>query len=288
MKEPSLGIITPSYFKDFDRCKLLCESIKHFAKNPINHYIVVDGQDLSLFKPLENSHTFVLTKEFLLPWWVKKIPFLKQNIWLSLKTLPVRGWIVQQVIKISTAHHIQEDILVFADSDVCFVREFDVSMFMNAEKVRFYRKPNCIAANMKQGHKLWYQNAAQLLNCPDVEFPANDYINQLVTWRRDNVLKLCERIEIVSGRNWVQTLFNCWNFSEYILYGVFIDSFLQENSGHYFEENDITHNYYLEDKLSKEQIKEMVKVMPEDRIAVMLSAKAEIPVSDYRQYIFSS
>jgi hypothetical protein len=278
--------VTPSYINDFERCKLLCESKAKFSPYPIKHYIIVDTQDLELFKSLENDCTVILPKEKLLPWWIKKLPLTKKNIWVSLKTPPVRGWLIQQIIKIAVAHHVEEDVLIFADSDVFFVRNFVRENFVRADKVRFYRKLECVPADMKEGHFLWYKTASRLLESPDIDFPANDYINQLVTWRRENVLQLCKRLEEVSGKNWIQTLCGCWNLSEYILYGVFIDHFLKENSGHYFEATDISFNHFSEESLSKEEIKIITESVPQDKIAIMFSAKADIPIDYYKNVVF--
>ena len=285
MSELSFCFITPSYANDFYRCELLCKSIQKFSVYPVRHYIIVDAQDFNLFKRLESSSTIVLSKESILPWWLQKIPLIRQNIWLSAKTIPIRGWIIQQVIKIASAHHVTEDILFFVDSDVCFIKEFNVQTFIRDNQVRFYRKPSCIPIDMEQGHYYWYKTATNLLGLPEVKFPASDYINQIVIWRRENVLKLCKTIEEQSGKNWIQVLLSSWNISEYVLYGVFIDEFLKNDSGHYFEDTDICYNYFSEERLSEMEVKAMIETIPNDKIAVMISAKANVPVDFYSQYI---
>jgi hypothetical protein len=43
------AIITPSYVKDFERCKLLVESKRKFLKDNVVQYIVIDKSDIKLF-----------------------------------------------------------------------------------------------------------------------------------------------------------------------------------------------------------------------------------------------
>lgn len=256
-----------------------------FLESPVTHYIVVDAQDYSLFKQLESPHTQILLKEDILPWWLKKIPYVNKNLWLSFRGKLVRGWIVQQIIKIGMAYQAKEDILVFADSDVAFCRKFDFQSLVKEDDIRFYKKQACISADMEQGHYKWYKTASSLLDVPMVDFPAPDYINQLLVWRRDNAVKLCQHLEKLHQKSWIEVLSNSWDLSEYVLYGTFVDSILKDSSGHYFESSDICQNYYSEKALSDAEIEQFFKILPEDKVAVMLSAKANMPVARYSKYI---
>ena len=280
-KQPStFGIITPSYAPDFERCKLLSHSIGKFVspKN-VNHYIIVDRKDYSLFSQLKSNNTFILTKESILPWWIKPLP-LPQNIWLSLKTLPIRGWLIQQIIKIASAHHIKEDVCVFVDSDVVFVRPFDLENLVNNNQVRLYR--GCDGNDVqKQWHLKWHESASKLLGLPDVNMEIPDYIDQIVSWRRDCVLQMCDHLESISGRSWIETLCNSWHLSEYVLYGIFIERILQEESGHYYEDKNICHNYWLSESLGDCELKHFIKSIDPEQKAVMISAKAGMPVEQY-------
>jgi len=70
---PSFAIITPSYAPDFERCKLLVESVYKFVDPPVNHYIIVDREDLNLFKTLANQRVTLLTKEDIFPFWISQV-----------------------------------------------------------------------------------------------------------------------------------------------------------------------------------------------------------------------
>jgi len=94
------ALITPSYAPDFERCRLLCQSVEKFISPSVPHYIIVEQRDLPLFRQIQSSHTEIITVESVLPWWLKRLPLVK-NGWLSFKTFPIRNWITQQLVKIS-------------------------------------------------------------------------------------------------------------------------------------------------------------------------------------------
>ena len=119
MQQFDFAIITPSYAPDFQRCQLLSWSVEQFVPASVSHYIIVDARDLKLFQQLETQRTKLITVESVLPWWIQHIPFVK-NGWFSLKTFVIRNWILQQIVKISIAQYLKQDVLIFVDSDVTF------------------------------------------------------------------------------------------------------------------------------------------------------------------------
>lgn len=117
------------------------------------------------------------------------------------------------------------------------------------------------------------------------EFPAHNYVCQIVTWRRDNVLKLYETLEKYSNRHWIETFCSCWDISEYVLYGVFVDQVLGETSGHYYAQPQICHHYWREKFLSHEDLKQFILEIEPYQIAIMISAKANIAVEQYQDLL---
>jgi hypothetical protein len=281
-KKFDFAIITPSYAPDFTRCQLLSWSIQKFVSPSITHYIIVDRRDLSLFRQLEGANTEILTVESLLPWWIQRIPFFK-NGWLSLKTFPIRNWLIQQIVKIEIANWIQQDVLVFVDSDTSFIRPFNLESFINDEQVRLFQEPPYNTKAHVKGH----QTAEQLLGISNETFPKLGYIGNVITWRRDNVLKLYQKLESVSRKSYIETLANSWYLAEYILYGVFVNYFLKENSGHYFDSRKIVHEYWYPQPLSDKQLQNFFAEIQPQQVAVMISAKAGIPVERYEHLLWN-
>src|ERR1700677_4667311 len=102
MRDRSFAIVTPSYYRDFPHCRLLVESVGAHVPRDIPHFIVVDRRDEALFSGLRSPRTHLVLKEDVLPGWLRQIPFARRW-WLSAKSLPVRGWIVQQLVKLSVS-----------------------------------------------------------------------------------------------------------------------------------------------------------------------------------------
>ncbi|MFZ4641325.1 MAG: DUF6492 family protein [Nodosilinea sp.] len=275
----SFGLITPSYAQDFERCRLLCKTRKRFLPEFVKHYIVVDSRDLSLFKILSDFNTEILVVEDILPWWIKRLPFSKQG-WVSFKGLPIRNWILQQLVKLSIASILEEDILGFVDSDVAFIRAFDPSSFIQKDQVRLYRNPSSIPREWKNFSR-WYKTSSRLLGVPETIYPAPNFIGDLITWRRSLVLKLHHYLEVRFQRHWLETLANTLHWSEYILYGMFIEHVLKQEAGHYYDPVCPALQYFSTQPMTDQELKTFLEKIQPEQIMIMISAKAKINPQRY-------
>jgi hypothetical protein len=275
----TFGLVTMSYAPDFQRCQLLAETVQEWVKPPFQHYIVVDRCDYHLFKSLANSRTQIVTVESLVPWWIKREPIWRK-MWLSLKTPPLRNWILQQIVKIAIVRQMTEDVGIFIDSDVAFVRSFELARLVDGGQVRLFRNitHNEIQRNM---HRKWHEAAAQLLGVNGIDPNVPDYIGNLITWKRDNVQLMCDRLEQQSGKSWVEALGNTWHLSEYVLYGLFVEQILGERSGHYIDSHNFCHDYWLPEQLNDRALQHWIETVDPEQVAVMISAKAGIAVDRY-------
>lgn len=276
----SFAIITPSYHPDFQRCQLLCRSIERFLKPPFHHYIAVEKRDFKLFSQLQNDVTDIVLVEDLLPPWIFRVPKLRRA-WLSLKTLPIRNWIMQQITKISLAREVNETVLIFLDSDEMFIRPFDLRTLIKDDLVRFYSEPGGNPIGMDTPHELWHQSASKLLGLEPTPMPAPDYIADIITWKKDNVLSMCEYIEYSTDKSWLRALSQTWHLSEYTLYGTYIDRILGAKSGHYSDSIKILNSYYHSSSMSEEELVDFVKSTRPEHVAIMISAKAKMAVERY-------
>ena len=102
------ALITPSYLPDLHRCELMLDTAHKHVSGMVGHFILVDQSDMPHFAHLRSPNVTLVAKEDILPSWIRKAP-LTSKWWLSAKTLPVRGWILQQIIKLAVAHHIDAD-----------------------------------------------------------------------------------------------------------------------------------------------------------------------------------
>ena len=180
------AFVTPSFRNDLDRCRLLCRTIDTYVAGDYMHYVIVDRRDMAMFESLAGPKRRVLSVESVLPPWIVRLP-IARRWWLSLRTLPIRNWILQQIVKLSMGHVASEDVLLFVDSDVAFIRPFDPKTLVRDGKVRIYDEPG----KGDYGEHLGYNRAAgRLLGLPKQDYYGSKYIGNIITWRRDNLLKL--------------------------------------------------------------------------------------------------
>ena len=247
------SLLTLSYSGDFECCRLLCESVDRFA--PIlPHRLFVPTPDQSLFAPLRGAHRTVGSQDRdLLPFWLKKMPMPapglrrwlrlpRRNLYFSLYGPPVRGWIAQQIMKIAAAADSPTEIVLHVDSDGLFIRPVTADFLMRPDgAVRFYRNPHC---ETHATHILWRKVACRLLGLEAQTLDPGDYIGLCVVWRRSIVRRMIRRIEEVGGADWRKILAREPHFSEYTLYGLFVESLGAEAAGHFVADASPVHGIW--------------------------------------------
>jgi hypothetical protein len=276
-----LAIVTPSYAADLDRCRLLCESMDALADTPWRHYILVADHDLELFAPLAGPNRVVFPDSEVLPRWMKAVrrPFDSKgrHVWLSTdlrrQIRPLSGWHVQQLRKLAVAKLIDEEVIVMADSDSVFIRPFGIADFVMGNTVRLYRRPGAITATASAAydHAAWTRNAAVVLGLPEPAFPADDHINNLVSWRRDHALACIARIEQVGSAPVEQVLGRSAMFSEYQIYGAFAAGPLAM-AGHFDSADALSHTYWVGDALDRARLDDFMAQLKPHQIALCIQS----------------
>ncbi|GLK68819.1 DUF6492 family protein [Hansschlegelia plantiphila] len=222
---------TCSFRGDFEACRALCDSVDRFVAEEIEHWLIVPGKDIALFAPLGGGRRRILAEEDFLPrgFWKAPMPAPKlrrllrlprRNIYFTPFSKPVRGWIAQQMMKISATASATTDIVVHVDSDNVFVRKLTLDHLAKDGRVRLYRSPVKVE---QPGHRLWHAAAGRLLGLPPSDFYDAEYIDALVVWRRSALVAMTGRIERVTGSSWQVALARTPHFAEYVLYGVHAD-----------------------------------------------------------------
>ena len=288
--EAGYTLITPSYDRDVERCRLLCESIDRHAGGTYTHQIVVDHIDYPLFRTLAGPRREIVDKEDLLPRWVRptnlSLGRFRRRVWISLRSKPLGGWLMQQVAKMTLARQAATDIVIVVDSDVCFIRSFTVDRVLRHGKVHLHRVPAAIARD-KAPHRDWCDTAGRLLAVSPV-YPAPDFISQLVTWRSPHVDALCARIEQTTGRHWIAAVANKRRFSEYLTYGMFIERILGDAAGHVFEDTPLCHSYWDYAPLTAEACRRFVAGAGERQVAVGVQSVSGTPMSLIRSCLLGA
>jgi len=287
----TFAIATPSYAGDVERCRLLCASIDRFVTRQTMHYLLVEDRDVPLFAPFAGPRRQVIAESEMLPSWLKAWPdpftLGKRRVWTGVGALargirPLRGWHAQQLRKLALARVISEDVILFADSDMMFLRAFDLASLATAQGVRLYAKPDGIDQTMSE-HVAWCGTAARLLGLDAPAMPSMDYINNLVSWRRDRVLEMLALIEQRSGRDWIATIAAERHFSEYMIYGYYVERGLGvAAAGHFAESNELCKVYWGGDAAELTTLRSFEDVLDERQVAVGVQSFIGEPIERLR------
>lgn len=265
------AIVTASYAPDFERCRLLCESMDRFVSGRSRHYLLVEERDVKLFRRLEGATRVVVSERDLLPSWLKPyddpLSLFRRRVWLAWRTRPLRGWHVQQLRRIAIAAHVAEPVLVYCDSDVAFVKPFDCGAFSRDGKVRLFRRDDAIAADAESEQRVWSANAGKALGIARPAWSRHDYVATLVSWRRESVLAMIARIEQLRARHWIEAVACVRKFSECMLYGRFADE-VEEGVGHFHGAEEFCRVHWNGEPLSDEGFRDFVDGMTPDQAAI--------------------
>ena len=266
-----IALITPSYDVDFEACRLLVDSVKRHVPNDIVHYLIIPRSDYSQFKILESERCILKFQEDFLPWWI--IPSgISKKWYFSFKTLPVRGWIRQQIVKAATAKFLDEECFLIMDSDTFFVDDFKFEDFVKEGSVSFYCES---LAEAIPAHEQWQMNSCKMFKLSSAALLKEIYVGPFIFWKRDVLNKMFDVLEVVNGCSWEKTMARQLSVSEYTIYGVFVRQVIGlKTAGHFVDPVKYTHDYYEEIPLSREELIEFKAKRQAHQIGVSISSKS--------------
>lgn len=277
---PSLAFVTPSYPPDLERCALLVESLDRFGP-AFKHYIIVDRADMPVFAHLASARTILIEGESLIDSRFVRVPW-KGGIWLNWRTLPMRGWISQQVKKLAAAKVTTEDILIMTDSDTTFVKPVSVERYLLGGKTGLLDVDYC--AGMVP---TWTAVATKLLGL-SVAPHLRGHVGQMIAWRREHLLGLLDHIERATNLPWQVAIARQKTFSEYILYGIYIRQVLgYPASLHAPSTVPLVKEPWDYDLETSEGLRQFFGDVSPENVAVMIHSKFGLPVSAARPYFES-
>ena len=250
-----------------------------FVSGAWHHYIIVETVDLELFRPLAGPRRTILEMEAILPKWIyhlTRIPFVNnRSLWFSFRTGFMIGWHVQQLVKLEMAFQLNEEGLLYCDSDVFFVRPFEVSSLVENGKFRFFSTglefPEDVITNPK-----FSSVSAKQLGLVKSVFPCRTYVENLVTWHRPTVLKLCAHIAQVSGKNWKVALGRNVIISEYALYGLYVDRILKGNAPVKTDHQTLCKTIWSKTQLSENELNQFCDTLEPHIVSIGVQSFAGI------------
>jgi hypothetical protein len=273
-----MSVITPSFAPDFELCADLHRSVLECSPESVHHHIIVPRSDLKLFARLAGPRTHIRCEADFLPNSFVRVPFTKFTVNLRQPMPPVRGWILQQVIKLAAVAANEDDVAVIVDSDIEFLRPFDAETFVHNGVVRFYRKPHEIA-HERPRHVIWHRVARALLGLPQADPPYTDYISSLLAWDPAIVRRMLARVETTTSRPWTTAISRQLYFSEWTLYGVFVDYVIGAPANSFASDDPLCLPYWDTTALSRESAIDFFRGARPTDIAAMISAKSHTPLA---------
>lgn len=281
----SIRVVTPSYRGDLERCAALCASFDTFVDPDFHHQVIVPRRDLARFRGLANRRRDILCVEEVLPAHALRMPGAKER-WLLAFRYRRRGWLLQQLVKVAAARSARVDAVVFADSDVAFVRPLHASHFLSDGRVRLLRDAGTDHYQIDPNYSKWYRGAERLLDVAvDEPYPAN-FIGPLVSWVPGIVEAMCDHMESVAGRPWLEAVGRLGNgagFSEYTTYGVFVDRVDPAASARHAETPAaLCHLSWNHDLGTRSGRDAFVRALDPENVAVVIQSNLRLPAAEWR------
>jgi Family of unknown function (DUF6492) len=276
--ETQMVVVTPTYAPDLDLFSDLHESVLRCFPADVRHLAIVNDSDLELFRRFEGPRCVVLGVSDVLPRSIRALPVGK--LWVNFRRPmpPLRGWIVQQLVKLAAAVRVQERVVVMADSDLVFIRPVTVETFAPGGRVRLYKKDDGIDDSLPR-HLRWHAVAHELLGLPPTPAPPlPDYVSSLNIWDREVTRKMLRRIEHVTGKRWLEAVGSEIHFSEWTLYGLFADE-LERARSVTISADSLCHSYWDPVPLTAEEAAAWLSALGANDVAYMISAKSNTPLS---------
>jgi hypothetical protein len=281
MNPTTYALVTPSYWMDVERCRFLLETAERWVPPEVHHYLVIAQRDVPLFKPMLSARTTLVVVEDIIPRWLFRLPGLRR-FWISLRTRPVKNWILQQIVKLSAPAVISQDVLLYADSDMFFISPFDPRTFERDNKVPLFLETG--QRGLIRDNDEWVATCSKLLGIPPEPDCDNNYVGQLIWWRRQNALAAVARVQEATGKSWQQAIAPLSGFSEYILYGLHSHRILgEQHSGHWYDGVIRTLCYWRTDPLDVKALEAFKATREPYHHSAMVSAKSHTSIDDIRK-----
>ena len=270
-------VVTPTYAPDLELFADLHASVLRCFPDDVRHLVIVTQADVTPFRRFAGPRCEVLSVGDVLPSSVRALPFTK--LWVNLRrpVPPLRGWILQQLVKLAVAAQADERVVVTADSDIVFIRPVTVETFAPRGQVRLFRQDDGVDSSLTR-HVLWHSVSRSLLGLPAAPPPPlPDYVTALNSWDPEVVRRTLARVEAVTGRGWLVAVGKELHFSECMLYGVYADE-VEHAQGLVTTGDSQCHTYWGSDPLTVEGAAELISSAGAGDVAYMISAKSHTPL----------
>ena len=286
----TLAVVTPSYRSDFTLFSDLHRSVLRYTSESVKHYVIVPTSDIGLFSSLAGPRCVVISEESLYPRRyrparvvnrvLRYLPGIPAHARIAAINVrhplhPVRGWVMQQALKLEMSRRLDADKVLLVDSDVELVRPINETNLGRGVGARLYRIAGEVDEHLPQ-HMEWHAVSRELLGLAPPRFPASDYVTSFCVWEPEVVRGLLMRIEHVTGRMWMDAVTRRQTFSEWTLYGVYAEHVMNLD-GTALTEASLCHSYWDTVPLTAEGAAEFTSGIAPDDVAILIQSKSKTP-----------
>ncbi len=282
-----LAIVTPSYYRDFEMTKLLCQSVDQFCNSDYHHYIMISKRDAKLFASLAGpKRSLVLAEDVLsdcgffnipIPHKIA-IPFYgvirPREKWITSTGKILSGWVIQQVLKMYSSKFVAEEVMLVVDSDIAFVKSFGIDQLYVDGKLCLHEHQDGAALG---SHTRWREISLELLKLPSDSIGVVNYVGSVIIWERKVVSDLLDYIERVNKAKWYHTVIKYNNYSEYMTYGIFRRKISKDVDNIHFTRLNVTASVWTETADIK---KELLSKINSETFAIHVQSVIPCPIED--------
>ncbi len=286
----TLALITPTYRNDLSLFADLHQSVLLHTDESVEHYVVVPRGDADLFEAMAGPRCTLVPEESLYPAHYRSVGVVNHML-RSLPRIPshariaaintrrpfrpIRGWVMQQVLKMELARRLNVDTVLLIDSDVELVRPLDEAMLRRDGRAMLYRRPAGVDSSLPR-HMQWHAVARRLLGLPPAQFPAPDYISSFCVWEPGVLRAMLARIERVTGQHWMDAVTGQQTFSEWTLYGIFAEEVMKYEE-EALTESSLCHSYWGTVPLTLQSAADFLSGLNPDDVAILIQSKTHTP-----------
>jgi hypothetical protein len=163
-----VALLTCSMARDLDLFALLARSVDAHVAEDIPHRVVVPSRDMAAFRPYRTARREIIAQEEVMPFRTLKIPnlprvlsamspSLRRPFYLDSRLRLMRGWILQQILKIEMSRLAPEQAVMHVDSDVFIFRILAAQDVFRDGRPAFFRATGATGNPL---HADWIATAA--------------------------------------------------------------------------------------------------------------------------------
>lgn len=287
----TMAILTPSFRDDVGMFRELHGSVLRCTADDVVHHVVVPDRDIHLFKAIPSPRLRVVGTSTLLPRrlvstyeavrTLRRVPVLGphvpkvQAVNVRRPWPPVRGWVLQQLVKIEAVARSGADVVVMADSDVALIRPMSTEDFLRDGSVRFYRGADPLTPDLLR-HATWQRVSRQLLGLPQ-QADHHDYISPFIAWDPAIVARIQARVRDVTGMPWLDAMARELHFSEFMLYGSYVDNMGTRADRSFSSSDPRCRSYWETTPLDDRSAEEFIASTSPSDLAVHIQSASRTP-----------